>query len=38
MRAIQVTFPDGPEVSPDAVAVLSRDELVERLPGLLADL
>ena len=38
MRAIQVTFPGGPEVNPDAVAVVPRDELVDRLPDLLAEL
>jgi putative hydrolase of the HAD superfamily len=38
MRAIQVTFPGGPEVNPDAVATIPRDELVARLPDVLAAL
>jgi putative hydrolase of the HAD superfamily len=38
MAAIQVTFPGGPEAHPDAVATIPRDELVDRLPGVLAEL
>jgi len=38
MAAVQVTFPGGPAVHPDAVATVPRGELVERLPDLLARL
>lgn len=38
MRGIQVLYPGGPDPNPDAVATVERDQLVERLPDVLAEL
>lgn len=35
LYAVQVRYPGGPDPHPDADATVERDELVERLPGLL---
>lgn len=36
--AVQVVYDGGPDPHPDADAVVRREELVDRLPGVLADL
>ncbi|MFB6210075.1 MAG: HAD family hydrolase [Halobacteriales archaeon] len=35
IRAIQIQYPDGPPIHPDAVATIDRDRLAADLPGLL---
>jgi putative hydrolase of the HAD superfamily len=37
LHAVQVCYPGGPDPHPDANATVERDELVERLPGLLEE-